>query len=169
MHLLHESPPHNMLSALIRYSWRTDATNRISLWRRLTLNAAAHCAYWAFTSLFFFNNRSCKMKIWRWMKWIYDFNQNTKLFESTFWLGSKEWKWLCEESAQMWADMWLWVGEKKREVLRFVLPTKPSIRSPDTLTHHCSPPTGVMKASFSVFTPVPWEKAATRCKVVYPL
>lgn len=48
-------------------------------------------------------------------------------------------------------------------------PTKPSIKSPDTLTHHCSPPTGVMKASFSVFTPVPWEKAATRCKVVYPL
>lgn len=63
-------------------------------------------------------------------------------------------------------------GEKKkkqRKLLRFVLPTKPSIRSPDALTHHCSPPTGVMKASFPMFTLVPWEKAATRCKVVYPL
>lgn len=44
------------------------------------------------------------MKIWKWIKWIYDFNQNAKLPESTFFGGgggglpsSKERKWLCEE------------------------------------------------------------------------
>lgn len=41
-------------------------------------------------ALFFFNNRSYKMKIWKRMKWIYDFSQNTKLLELTFWLSSKE-------------------------------------------------------------------------------
>ena len=36
-------------------------------------------------------------------------------------------------------------GEKKEKLLWFVLQTKPSIRSPDVLTHHCSSPAGVLQ------------------------
>ena len=92
------------------------------------------------------------MKIWKWIKWIYDFNQNAKLPESTFFRGgvllsSKERKWLCEERVHEEEEEEEEVeeGEKKEKLLWFVLQTKPSIRSPDVLTHHCSSPAGVLQ------------------------
>lgn len=43
------------------------------------------------------------MKIWKWIKQIYDFNHNTKLFESTAAAAANE-SGLCEGSAQTWTD-----------------------------------------------------------------
>lgn len=107
------------------------------------------------------------MKIWKWIKRIYDFNHSAKLSESTEAAASNE-SGLCEGSAQTRADTSSEavgggvVAGREREKKNFCglrLGTETSISesrrfNSSLLSSHRS---YTEKASFSTVTPAAWE------------
>lgn len=111
------------------------------------------------------------MKIWKWIKRIYDFNHSAKLSESTEAAASNE-SGLCEGSAQTRADTsseaggWVVAGreigrerERKKNFCGLRLGTETSISesrrfNSSLLSSHRS---YTEKASFSTVTPAAWE------------